>query len=208
MKRQPLVYFQVIISYSFFSTFASLLLGVPSFILTLNHLSFCNYSRLFFSSTSTDSYFMFATFHGYCLSTHLLLSSLLFVWAQHNWFLFVNFAFSFYNPASLILSSNRPILHQPILLLFFHLLLFLLSTFASSPWPSLSICHQWFFPFIFAPIIFLLLSYKWLTFNVSVPSLSPYIYIVISISFFFLQPPLLTLISIYWGSLHADNIRT
>lgn len=83
---------------------------------------------------------MFATFHGYCLSTHLLVSSLLFVWAQHNWFLFVNFAFSFYN--LLLLSC-------PLIDLFsINPFLFYFSTFSYFSFQHLPLPHDPPYPYV------------------------------------------------------------
>lgn len=108
-------------------------LDVLSFTLTLNQLSSIILGSLFLFYYP-DGYLMDAIFPSYCLSIHLFISSLLFLWAQQNWFLFVNFAFSFCRlllfscPVITLFSMNE-------FLLFFHLLLFLLYPYFISSFP-------------------------------------------------------------------------
>lgn len=128
---------------------------------------------------------MFATFHGDYLSTYLLVYFLLILWPQYKWIIFVNVVLSF--PRLLLLFSPLIALFSIRPFYFATCIRFLLSTFAASIWSSLLVSHQCFFPFIFTPIIFLLTFYKWLPSNVSVLSLSPYIYATIAVSSLF-QP--------------------
>lgn len=124
-----------------------------------------NYLHLFwafFFFYYPDGYLMDAIFPRYCLSIHLFISSLLFIWAQQHWFLFVNFAFSFCRllllscPVITLFSMNQ-------LLLFFHLLLFLLYPYFIS----------------YFPLFFCLFLTSDCTCNISLSALSPYIIISI-----------------------------
>lgn len=137
-KRQSAIYFHIAVSYSFFPI-CLFSLDVLSFTLTVNQLSSIILGSLFFSSTTlmgaTHKVTLWmAIFPGYCLSIHLLISSLLFLWAQQNWFLFVDFAFSL---CRLLLLSGPVITLFSInqFLLFFHLLLFLLYPYFISSFP-------------------------------------------------------------------------
>ena len=140
-KRQSAIYFHIAVSYSFFPV-CLFSLDVLSFTLTLNQLSSIILGSLFFLLLPLwvlpirlpYGTLWMAIFPGYCLSIHLLISSLLFLWAQQNWFLFFNFAFSFCRllllsgPVITLFSMNQ-------FLLFFHLLLFLLYPYFISSFP-------------------------------------------------------------------------
>lgn len=111
-KRQSLMYFQSIMSYSILSVgfclFLFFVLTVLYLVLSLNYLSSFNYlgSIVF---CYPDGYFMFAIFHGKYLSTYLLVSFLPLLYPQYIRLYLSILSFSFH---SLLLLS------YPIIVLF------------------------------------------------------------------------------------------